>query len=249
VVVGLSSDVVARGCIIARMLNAELQAEKITETLMTLQKRIDKRFPDSGLSETCTDLIAFSRATPLVTAEIGQPIWWLRFCIGGFLLLVLLAFVLTISSLNITVGALELGDLVGLLEATTNEIVLLAAGIFSLSTIETRVKRARVVDALNRLRAVAHIVDMKQLSKDPDDPNSQLDDLQLGRYLDYCSEMLALISKIGFLYIAQFDDPDANQSVNELETLTTGLSRKIWQKIAILNTRKQPILGLERGGT
>jgi hypothetical protein len=34
--------------------------------------------------------------------------------------------------------------------------------VFSLSTIETRVKRARVVDALNRLRAVAHIVDMKQ---------------------------------------------------------------------------------------
>jgi hypothetical protein len=230
------------------MLNAELQPSKITETLQALHSRIENRFPGSGLGETCTDLIAFSQATSLVTAQIVKPIWWLRFSIGGFLLLVLLAFVLTISSLNITVGKLELGDLVGLLEATTNEIVLLAAGIFSLSTIETRVKRARVVDALNRLRAVAHIVDMKQLSKDPDDPKSELDDLQLGRYLDYCSEMLALISKIGFLYIAQFDDPDANQSVNELETLTTGLSRKIWQKIAILNARKQPILGLERGG-
>jgi hypothetical protein len=230
------------------MLNAELHAEKITETLMALQKRIDKRFPSSGLGQTCTDLIAFSRQTPEVMAQIVRPIWWLRLAIGVFLLVVIVAFTFTFLSLNISFGKIELGDLVGLLEATTNEIVLLAAGVYSLYSIETRIKRARVVDALNRLRAVAHIVDMKQLSKDPDDPNTKLDDVALGRYLDYCSEMLALISKIGFLYIAQFDDPDANQSVNELETLTTGLSRKIWQKIAILHARKQPTLSLERGG-
>lgn len=230
------------------MLNATLQPDKITQTLITLHQRIEKRFPGSGLGETCSDLIAFSRATPLVTAEIVKPLWWLRFSIGGFLFLVLAAFALTISSLNVRVGQLELGDLVGLLEATTNEIVLLAAGVFSLYSIETRVKRARVVDALNRLRAVAHIVDMKQLSKDPDDPKSELNDLELGRYLDYCSEILALISKIGFLYITYFDDPDANQSVNELEDLTTGLSRKIWQKIAILNARKQSASSLELGG-
>jgi hypothetical protein len=220
------------------MLNAELQPEKITETLMGLHRRIENRFPGSGLGETCTDLIAFSRQTPLVTAQIVKPNWWLRLGIGAFLVVVLTTFTFTFLSLNISFGKIELGDLVGLLEATTNEIVLLAAGVYSLYSIETRVKRARVVDALNRLRAVAHIVDMKQLSKDPDDPKSELDDTQLGRYLDYCSEMLALISKIGFLYITQFDDPDANQSVNELEDLTTGLSRKIWQKIAILNARK-----------
>lgn len=230
------------------MLNAELQASKITETLESLHARIENRFPKSGLGETCFDLIVFSRGTALVTDEIVKPIIWLRFSIGIFLILVISALILTISRIQITIGALEITDLVGLLEATTNEIVLIAAGIFSLSTIETRVKRARVVDALNRLRAVAHIVDMKQLSKDPDDPKRDLTDLQLGRYLDYCSEMLALISKIGFLYIAKFDDPDANQSVNELETLTTGLSRKIWQKIAIINTRKSDSNTFERGG-
>jgi hypothetical protein len=117
---------------VLRMLNAELQAEKITDTLIVLHRRIENRFPGSGLGETCTDLIAFSRQTPLVTAQIVKPNWWLRLGIGIFL----------------------------------------------------------------------------------------------------------LISKIGFLYIADFDDPDANQSVNELEGLTTGLSRKIWQKIAILNSRK-----------
>jgi hypothetical protein len=231
------------------MLNAELQPEKITETLEKLHARIEHRFPSSGLGQTCADLIVFSQQTPLVTAEIIKPIIWLRWTIGIFISMVLLALILTISSLKITIGTLDITSLIGLLEATTNEIVLIAAGIFSLTTIETRVKRARVVDALNKLRSVAHIVDMKQLSKDPDDPNSQLTDLELGRYLDYCSEMLALISKIAFLYIAQFDDPEANQSVNELETLTTGLSRKIWQKIAILHNHKSASSNLERGGT
>ncbi len=231
------------------MLNAELQPDKITDTLQALQRRIEARFPGSGLAETCNDLIVFSSQTPRVTEEIVKPIIWLRVSIGAFLLLVMLILLLTISQFRITVGVIDLTNLVSLLEATTNEIVLIAAGIFSLTTIETRVKRARVVDALNRLRAVAHIVDMKQLSKDPDNPNRELTDEQLGRYLDYCSELLALISKIGFLYITKFDDPDANQSVNELENLTTGLSRKIWQKIAIINTRKpEPRSSLERGG-
>lgn len=46
--------------------------------------------------------------------------------------------------------------------------------------------------------------------------------------------MLSLVSKIAFLYVNNFDDVDANQSVNELEDLTSGLSRKIWQKITII---------------
>jgi hypothetical protein len=43
--------------------------------------------------------------------------------------------------------------------------------------------------------------------------------------------MLSLIGKIAFLYIQHFDDPVANDSVTDLESLTMGLSQKIWQKI------------------
>jgi hypothetical protein len=35
--------------------------------------------------------------------------------------------------------------------------------------------------------------------------------------------------------VQKFDDPVALVAVNEVEELTTGLSRKIWQKIMILN--------------
>ena len=60
-------------------------------------------------------------------------------------------------------------------------------------------------------------------------------DFELSRYLNYCSEMLSLIGKVAALYVQRFDDPVALSAVNEMEDLTTGLSRKIWQKIMILN--------------
>ena len=75
---------------------------------------------------------------------------------------------------------------------------------------------------------------MHQLTKAPGSSSHGLSDALLARYLDYCSEMLSLVSKIAFLYVNNFDDGDANQSVNELEDLTSGLSRKIWQKITII---------------
>ena len=56
------------------------------------------------------------------------------------------------------------------------------------------------------------------------------------KYLDYCSEMLSLIGKLAALYVQKFDDPVALAAVNEVEDLTTSLSRKIWQKIMIINS-------------
>jgi hypothetical protein len=66
-------------------------------------------------------------------------------------------------------------------------------------------------------------------------PSEAMTPLQLSRYLDYCTEMLSLIGKIAALYVQRFDDSSAVAAVSEVEQLTTGLSRKIWQKIMLLN--------------
>jgi len=216
-----------------------LLPERITETLERLEGRIEKRFgADSGLLEVCRHLTVFSKDTVQVIDDIARPMWWLRGSLGGLVLLAIVAGAYTVANLKLSFANLSLGDLVQVLEATTSEVIVIGGGLFFLVSIETRVKRARVVDAINKLREVAHIVDMKQLTKDPDSPDQTLTDLELGRYLDYCSEMLSLVSKIGVLYITRFDDTEATQSVNQLETLVTGLSAKIWQKISILQSRK-----------
>ena len=57
---------------------------------------------------------------------------------------------------------------------------------------------------------------------------------ELGRYLDFCSDILSMISKVAALLVQHFGDSVVLAAVNEIETLTNGLSRKVWQKITIL---------------
>ena len=56
--------------------------------------------------------------------------------------------------------------------------------------------------------------------------------------------MLSLIGKVAALYVQDFDDEVAVAAVNEIENLTTGLSRKIWQKIMYVQS-----IDLDHGGT
>lgn len=130
-------------------------------------------------------------------------------------------------------------------EAAANLMLPLGATLYFLISLETRIKRRRALVAIHELRSIAHIIDMHQLTKDPErilrnwqgtdnSPKHCMTPLQLNRYLDYCSEMLSLTGKIAALYVRQFDDPVAVATVSEVEDLTTGLSRKIWQKIMIL---------------
>jgi hypothetical protein len=130
-------------------------------------------------------------------------------------------------------------------ESAINDVVFLGIAIFFLLTIETRLKRRRALAALHQLRSIAHVVDMHQLTKDPEQlltqppstassPVRTMTRIELGRYLDYCSEMLSVTSKIAALFVERFDDPVTLAAVNEIESLTAGLSRKIWQKISML---------------
>ncbi|HST60751.1 MAG TPA: hypothetical protein VLK84_18770, partial [Longimicrobium sp.] len=77
----------------------------------------------------------------------------------------------------------------------------------------------------------------------PSSPRRTLTRWELSRYLDYCSEMLALNSKLAALYAQNLHDPVVLAAVDEVETLTSGLSAKIWQKLVILNER-----GMSAGG-
>ena len=63
----------------------------------------------------------------------------------------------------------------------------------------------------------------------------QLTPFLLSRYLDYCTELLALISMISAIYVQRFDDAQTMEAAGGIEALTVGLSRKIWQKISLLD--------------
>jgi hypothetical protein len=108
-----------------------------------------------------------------------------------------------------------------------------------------RLQRGHTLELLHRLRSLAHIIDMHQLTKDPErlkpgfrqtavSPDPGLDRGQLEHYLDYCSELLSLVGKAAALCAEESRDAVVLETVSRIEELTNGMSRKIWQKISVL---------------
>lgn len=212
-----------------------LDADEIVRTIDTLSRRIEERFPGAGLGRVCRELLAIGRHARERAQWIAQPILVLRVITVGLAVLILAGLGLTFARLKPPAGGFEVGQFIQVLEAGINDLVLIGAAIFFLGTLEGRIKRRRALRALHELRSIAHIIDMHQLTKDPErtaDQHMRAPDL--GRYLDYCSEMLSLTGKVAALYVQDFEDDVAVQAVNEIEDLTTGLARKIWQKLTIV---------------
>jgi hypothetical protein len=200
-----------------RAMRIELDAGQLVATTTALRRRIEERFPGSGLRGVAANLCELAERHAARSAAIRAPIWPLRLA----------------SCLLLAAG----------LGALSSMFFLTAAGVY-VASMETRARRQRCLSALRELRALAHLVDLHQLTKDPDrmlrpgpdtasSPDRHLTPFLLARYLDYCSEMLALVGKLAALY-AEFPDPVVLDGIDDVEDLTTGLSRKVWQKIAML---------------
>lgn len=224
-----------------------LDSQKILRTIETLERRIGERFPGSGLGRVCQELVTIAEESHKRSAWIARPQRSLRIITGVLVTLMIGGLLFVLANAAWPNNRFDLVLLVQVSEAGLNVFLLLSAAILSLITAETRIKRRRALKAIHELRALAHVIDMHQLTKDPErlqarqaatpsSPKQNLSEFELGRYLDYCSEMLSLIGKLAALYVQKFDDPVALAAVNEVEDLTTGLSRKIWQKIMIINS-------------
>lgn len=226
-----------------------LDPTKLIATVERLNRRIGERFPHSGLYRVSQQLLALAHQSMERAHYVARPIPWIRVTIGLLILLIIAGVVGTaaaVATLNFSAIEFDFFDVIQALEAGINDIIFLGAGIFFLVTLEVRYKRRRALQALNELRAIAHVIDMHQLTKDPEyvigqgsttpsSPERTMSAYELSRYLDYCSEMLSLAGKLAALYTQRFDDGVVLDSVNEIESLTTDLSRKIWQKLMILH--------------
>ena len=245
-----------------------LDPDRIVATLEKLERRIEERFPASGLMRVCAELIDIARENKKRAERIAEPNLPLR--IGVLILLASCLLLLTRVGSLIDFSKTSADSVYTVLqgiEATMNILVLMGASAVFLVTSEDRLKRRRALAALHELHAIAHVIDMHQLTKDPasfaiagpdtaSSPARPLTPFLLTRYLDYCSEMLSLTAKVGSLYAQNFPDPVVADAANDLETMTTALSQKIWQKInivqamvAALPTTSVPLVPAKREAT
>ena len=222
-----------------------LDPNQIIETVEVLTRRIRERFPGANLNKVCDSLLAVAKQAQVRSDQIARPMYALRLLTVLFIAGVISTFVVIFRQFQLEDDHHGLEDLLQMGDAGFQTLVVVGATVVFLTTLESRVKRRRCLRAIHELRSIAHIIDMHQLTKDPDrlilpgpdtksSPQRSMSAFELTRYLDYCIEMLSLSGKVAALYIQHFEDPEAVSAVNDLEDLTSGLSRKIWQKIMVL---------------
>ncbi len=230
-----------------------LDPDKILETAKKLRDRVNQRFPTSGLSRGSVELVNIASEAKELAGLLARPDRWVRAfaVVVGLLLAATCVITITFGYLHFRELASSRSDLAQGIDAGANVAIILSGAIYFLVTLEKRKKRRRALKSLHVLRSLAHIIDLHQLQKDPGLFTGDLDSAigarkqlelsasQVERYLDYCSEMLAVLSKVAALYVETCNDEIVIRAVDEVENLSCGLSRKIWQKIKILNRLRE----------
>ncbi|RWQ17191.1 hypothetical protein [Mesorhizobium sp.] len=225
-----------------------LDAKLIIETAERLEKRVAERFPDTGLRGVAIELVSLSRDLAKAAKALEAPIWWLRGVVivaiaAGALMFLFVGTILPLGRISGTHDAIQ--SVQGI-ESLINMIILAMLGFLALIRTEERIKRKQVFRKLHGLRSLIHVIDMHQLTKDPaalstdfkptsHSPARITDRADLARYLDYCSEMLSITGKIAALFAQSVNDDVVVDGVNDIESLGSNLSQKIWQKITLID--------------
>jgi hypothetical protein len=223
----------------------KLESELIVEQIGMLSKRINERFPESGLYEISRQCHSVALKMKYTHKEFLKPNYWIRSLSYFLIVLIIIGVAFMIYKIELPGHNVKLFEFFQIVESGINDIVFIAIAIYFLFNTEARLKRKKALAALEELRTIIHVIDMHQLSKDPQmlmhkgsetesSPKRTYSSFELGRYFDYCSELLALIAKIAALYIQNINDQVILSSANDLESLSSGISQKIWQKIMIL---------------
>lgn len=225
-----------------------LDPKLVHATVVRLAGRIRARFPERGLNVVAAELVAIAAdvgaSGPRRHRRLLAVAWFAR--VVGLIVLVATAVLLVVAVRDaLRHGPDQPVEWVPLIESLINDLVFAGIALFFVIALPERIQRRDLLTTLHRLRSLAHIVDMHQLTKDPErlrpdfvktsasaEPGLDRDDLE--HYLDYCSELLSLIGKVAALCAEESEDGIVLDTISTIETMTTGMAGKIWQKISLL---------------
>ena len=227
-----------------------LDPAAVQATVDRLQARITARFPDRNLRHVAEELAGLVR-------DVDEEETRTRRHEHAARVVSLVAVVLVVGATVFALGmavrdavdaaeSLRAFEWLPVLESAINDTVFAGIAVWFLVALPGRLQRAATLRRLHRLRSLAHVIDMHQLTKDPErlrpsfrataqSVEADLDADDLAAYLDYCTELLSLVAKAAALCAEESTDSVVLDTVSTVETVTGGMSTKIWQKIATLD--------------
>ena len=235
-----------------------MDLERLREALEALRGRIVAREREAekhrefepliGLTDECKRLAAGASGV-----EIGasHQIPWLRMfalaatlvagAVGVALSIIVVVFAVQIVSGSDTTSAEKLPAL----QAGVGLIIVLGGAVISLWAHERRGRRRRLLTTLHQVRALAHRVDLLQLTKPTEhyvvegpstdaSPEQQMSDFEFSRFLIYCRTLLSWLGKIAALHASNITDPVVLSAVDDVGALTARLQQNIGQRLLLL---------------
>ena len=237
-----------------------LDGREVRAVIRYLGERIDEYLPrHPGLRSATEELGRL--VDGLLDRERSAPrrrravMWVSRVLIAVVFVTVVLTVGAAVRDAVSAQGALHAFEWLPVLDSGISDLVFAGIAIWFLLSLADRLVRNELLRRLHRLRSLAHVIDMHQMGKDPAAllPDTEaaapagrdeisprrLSVRDYGIYLDYCSELLSLTAKAAALCAEESTDALVLDTVSEIEILTTGMSRKIWQKISLLRESPQ----------
>src|SRR6266571_237073 len=129
-----------------------LDSDRIVETVQILRRRIEGRFPGSGLSNVVAEVLRVSEETVGRIRWIQKPHLPLR-CAAAVLSLAIIALVLLML---VRIHQFQFNDytnFIQALEASISSVVFIGAAILFFVSWENRIKRRRALKPIHELRA------------------------------------------------------------------------------------------------
>ncbi|MBF0689864.1 MAG: hypothetical protein IR158_19080 [Cellulomonas sp.] len=227
-----------------------LDPAAVCATVDRLHARIATRFPDRNLRHVAAELAGLVSDVGEQEARTRRHEHVAR--VASLVAVVLVvgatvfALVMAVRDAVAAATSLRAFEWLPVVESAINDTVFAGIAVWFLLAVPARLQRAATLRRLHRLRSLAHVIDMHQLTKDPERlrpgfrTTSQsvdvgLDADGLAAYLDYCTELLSLVAKAAALCAEESTDAVVLDTVSTVENVTGGMSTKIWQKIATLD--------------
>ena len=194
-----------------RLSEHHLDPDEAVQTAVSLAKRVRARLPDSSLARLADELAHVSRETAERASAARKPIYSLRILSGFLIALVHLSILFVAHRVHARWEFSNVAEFFEAIDAGFNIAVILAGAVYSLVTLERRIKRKKILGRIYELREMTHRIDLHQLAQTPEliRPDEASSGNQLSEdsfYLLVCNEMLALIGNLAPIYTQGLPD-------------------------------------------
>jgi len=225
-----------------------LTHEYVGATAKRLVERVQDRFGEDDLTRIARQVSEVAGRSEKRISRALRVGFMIRVLTWPLVLGAVLGVASWIGSLGLTIRVKDAGDLAQSLDSVFQLMLVLGAGVWFLLSIGTKVQRRSLLKALQELNALAQVIDLVQLDKDPDRLHFSTEQRSaksptlgkantaflLSRYLDYCGELLSVLGKVACLYRERISDEVVLSRLGDFDRLTNQLRTNIGGKMGLI---------------